>query len=99
MGGGGSPSPYDDGDIASPEETEHVDVRIGVTQTPKEIDVELPEGTDADALKADVDKALADGATLWITDRKGSQIGIPGEKIAYVQIGSPDDGRRIGFGG
>ena len=76
-----------------------MDVRIGVTQTPKEIDVEMPDGTDADALKADVDKALADGATLWVTDRKGSQIGIPAEKIAYIEIGRPDDGRRIGFGG
>ena len=76
-----------------------MDVRIGVSQTAKELDIELPEGTDADSLKADLDKALADGTTLWIADRKGSQVGIPAEKIAYVEIGRPDDGRRIGFGG
>ena len=76
-----------------------MDVRIGVTQTTKELEVEMPDGTDADALKADIDKAVADKTTLWLTDRKGRQVGIPAEKIAYLEIGRPDDGRRIGFGG
>ncbi|MFN8018107.1 MAG: DUF3107 domain-containing protein [Acidimicrobiales bacterium] len=76
-----------------------MDIRIGVSQTAKEIDVELPEGTDADALKAQIDEAIKEGSTLWLTDRKGRQVGIPAEKIAYLEIGRPDDGRRIGFGG
>jgi hypothetical protein len=76
-----------------------VDVRIGVTQSPKELDVELPDGTDPDALKADIAKALGDDAVLWLTDRKGRQVGIPAQKVAYVEIGSPEEGRRIGFGG
>ena len=76
-----------------------MDVRIGVTHSPKELDIEMPDGTKADALKADVDKALKDDATLWLTDRKGRQVGIPAAKIAYLEIGSPSDGRRIGFGG
>lgn len=76
-----------------------MDVRIGVSQSPKELDVELPDDADVATLKADIDKALADGSTLWITDRKGRQVGIPAEKIAYLEIGRPDDGRRIGFGG
>ena len=75
-----------------------MDVRIGVSQTAKEIDVELPDGVDADAVKADLDKALADGASFWLTDKKGRQVGIPAEKIAYIEIGRPDDGRHIGFG-
>ena len=76
-----------------------MDVRIGVSQTAKEIDVEMPDGTDVDELRADVDKAIGAGSTLWLTDRKGRQVGVPAEKIAYVEIGRPDDGRRIGFGG
>ena len=75
-----------------------MDVRIGVSQTAKELDVELPDGADADALKSDIDKAIKDGTTLWLTDRKGRQVGIPDEKIAYLEIGRPDDGRHIGFG-
>ena len=76
-----------------------MDVRIGVTQSPKEIDIELPEGTDVDEVRAQIDKAVGDDATLWITDRKGRQVGVPAAKIAYVEIGAPSDGRRIGFGG
>lgn len=76
-----------------------MDVRIGVSQTAKELDVELPDEADAEAIKADLDKALTDGTTLWITDKKGRQVGVPAEKIAYFEIGPPDSGRRIGFGG
>jgi hypothetical protein len=76
-----------------------VDVRIGVSHTAKEIEIELPDGVDADAVKTDLAKATADGGTFWITDKKGRQVGVPAEKIAYFEIGAPDSGRRIGFGG
>ena len=77
-----------------------MDVRIGVTYTPKEIDVELPEGTDAASLKADIDKALSsDTGVLWLTDKKGRQVGVPVSKLAYVELGAPGDERRIGFAG
>ena len=76
-----------------------MDVRIGLTQTPKELEVQLDDDTDAGALRQQVDDALAAGSTLWLTDRKGRQVGVPSQKLAYVEIGSPDDGRRIGFGG
>lgn len=76
-----------------------MDVRIGLTQTPKELEVQLGDDADADALRDLVDAALAAGSTLWLTDRKGRRVGVPAEKLAYVEIGSPEDGRRIGFGG
>jgi hypothetical protein len=76
-----------------------VDVRIGLTQTPKELEVQLADDADAGALRTEVDAAIAAGSTLWLTDRKGRQVGVPSAKLAYVEIGSPDDGRRIGFGG
>lgn len=76
-----------------------MDVRIGISQTAKELDLELAADTDPDALKTDIATALADGSVLWLTDRKGRQIGVPAEKLAYVELGRPDDGRRIGFGG
>ncbi len=74
-----------------------MDVRIGVTHTAKELDVELPEELDHDAAKATVESALADGRVLWLTDRKGREIGVPGDKIAYVDIGSSESAHRIGF--
>jgi hypothetical protein len=76
-----------------------VDLRIGLTQTPKELELQLPEDADPAAVQAQVEKAIADGGTLWLTDRKGRQIGVAGAKVAYVEIGSPHDERRIGFGG
>jgi len=76
-----------------------VDVRIGLTQTPKELEVQLDDGADAASLRQQVEAALADGSTLWLTDRRGRQVGVPAEKLAYVEIGSPDDSHRIGFGG
>jgi hypothetical protein len=75
-----------------------VDVRIGLTQTPKELEVQLDEGADPAALREQVDAALKDESTLWLTDRRGRQVGIPATKLAYVEIGSPQDERRIGFG-
>ncbi len=76
-----------------------MDVRIGLTQTPKELEVNLEEGSDPADVRAQVDAALAGGTTLWFTDRRGRQIGVPAEKLAYVEIGTPSDERRIGFGG
>ncbi len=76
-----------------------MDVRIGVTYTAKEIDIDLPEGADAAAVRADVEQALGgDDGVLWFTDRRGRQVGVPVAKVAYVEIGSPEADRRIGFG-
>lgn len=78
-----------------------MDIRIGITQAPREIAVEVEDDAKSrDALKANVEKALkGEIATLWITDKKGRDIAVPAAKIAYVEIGTGDDGKRIGFGG
>ena len=77
-----------------------MDIRIGVTHTAKELAVELPDGAEPEATRAEVESMLGnDGGMLWLTDRKGRQIGIPVAKVAYVEIGSPDAARRIGFAG
>ena len=76
-----------------------MDVRIGVTYTGKELDIDLGDDADTDAVQADVDAAMGgDAAMLWLTDKKGRRLGIPTDKLAYVEIGSPDAERRIGFG-
>ena len=75
-----------------------MDVRIGVTYTGKEIDVELDDDVDRDELRAGIEGALGGGGVLWLTDRRGRSIGVPADKVAYVEIGGPDSERRIGFG-
>ena len=76
-----------------------MDVRIGVTYTAKELDVELGDDADPDEVRGNVESALgSETGVLWLTDRKGRQFGVPVAKVAYVEIGSPRDERRIGFG-
>ncbi len=75
-----------------------MDVRIGVTYTAKEIDVELDNDADRAALRATIDEALADDdRVLWLTDKHGRDVAVPSKKVAYVEIGSSDSDRRIGF--
>ena len=78
-----------------------MDVRIGVTYSPKELDLELADDADAEGLRSEVESALAGGqdSVLWLTDRRGRQVGVPVGKIAYVEIGAPGADRRIGFAG
>jgi len=77
-----------------------VDVRIGVTQSPRELSIELAESTDRDALKAQISEALASpDQVLWLLDRRGREVAVPAAKIAYVEVGASDGERRIGFGG
>jgi hypothetical protein len=77
-----------------------VDVRIGVTQAPRELSIELDEDADRDDLKTRIEAALGGASdVLWITDKRGKDTGVPAAKIAYVELGSADGDRRIGFGG
>jgi uncharacterized protein DUF3107 len=76
-----------------------VDVRIGITHTPKELEVEMPEDSDRDKVVAEIEKLLKTGdGVLWLTDRKGRRIGVPVVKVAYVEVGAPTSDRRVGFG-
>lgn len=76
-----------------------VDVRIGVTQAPRELSVEVDDES-RDDVRANVDAALSGAVdVLWITDKRGRDIGVPAAKIAYVEVGSAEGDRRIGFGG
>jgi len=76
-----------------------VEIRIGVTYTPKEVMLELADGIDASSVKSNVDSALSgEHLVLWLEDKKGRQVGIPADKIAYIEIGSEDSNRPIGFG-
>lgn len=76
-----------------------MDLRIGVTQSPRELTLELADDVDREALKRDIEEALADDdRVLWLADKKGRQIAVPAKKIAYIEIGPPSS-TRLGFGG
>ena len=76
-----------------------MDVRIGVTYSPKEILVEFGDDADRDAIKASAATALGGGEpVLWLTDKRGREVGVSAEKIAYIEIGNESESK-IGFGG
>ena len=73
-------------------------VRIGVTYNPREIEIELADDADPEVVKASVEKSVSDGGMLWLTDRKGHQVGIAVDKLAFIDLGTAFDSGRIGFG-
>jgi hypothetical protein len=76
-----------------------VDVRIGIVQSIKELDIELPDDADRDKVLADIEGALTkEGSMLWLTDRKGRRVGVPSGKVAYIEVDGPTSDRRVGFG-
>ena len=74
-----------------------MEVRIGVVYSPKELTVEVDSSPEQ--IVAHFEKSLAESAPmLWMNDERGRRIGVPLDKIAYVEIAQDDDGRRVGFG-
>lgn len=76
-----------------------MDIRIGVTQAAREISLELAD-SERDDTRTKIDAALSGAVdVLWLVDKKGRSVAVPSAKIAYVEIGSIESDRRIGFGG
>ena len=73
-----------------------MDVRIGVTQAPRELSVEVPDEERDEAIRQ-IEVALAGTVdVLWLTDKLGRRLGVPAAKIAYVELGSPTSST-VGF--
>ncbi len=73
-----------------------VDIRIGITHGGRELSVEIDDDA-ADDTAAAVESALgSEAAVLWLTDRSGRRVGVPVDKLAFVELGPTGD-RRIGF--
>jgi hypothetical protein len=74
-----------------------MDVRIGVIHSPKELKLEV-DG-DAEQLESSVNDALhGDGKILWLTDVHGRRVGVPADRVAYVEIDADGNSKRVGFG-
>jgi UPF0288 family protein (methanogenesis marker protein 3) len=73
-----------------------LEIRIGVVDSPKEISLEVKEGVD-DLIKR-VDEALTGEVTmLWLKDEKEKRVGVPSNKVAYVEIDPESAPRSVGF--
>jgi hypothetical protein len=72
-----------------------VEVKIGVQHIAREIVLE--SAIEREELTAAVTEAVSGGTLLSLTDDKGRIVLVPGDRLAYVEIGSPERGR-VGFG-
>ena len=73
-----------------------MEVKIGIQSAPRELVVETAASAE------EVEKLLAralgtEGSVFALADEKGGRVLIPADKIAYVELASPES-RRMGFG-
>ena len=74
-----------------------MEVRIGVVHTPKELTLESDAKPES-VVKAIEDAVSAGAAFVWLEDGKGRKLGIPVDKIGYVEFKLDDDTHKVGFG-
>jgi hypothetical protein len=72
-------------------------IRIGIVQSMKDLELEVAAGTSAADLQALVATALENDTVLWLTDVKGRTVGVPAARISYVEMAKPTE-RSVGFG-
>ena len=74
-----------------------MEVRIGVVHTAKELSYETD--ADAESVISVIEAAVAAGKNfVWLEDDKGRKIGVPADKVGYVEIVVDDPSRKVGFG-
>jgi DNA-binding MurR/RpiR family transcriptional regulator len=75
-----------------------LEVRIGVIYSAKELSIEH-DGAKADEVVGIIEDALKGGApVIWFTDKKGRRVGVPSDKVAYIEVAEEDQAKRVGFG-
>jgi len=72
-----------------------VEIKIGIQYVNREVTVETDESA-ADVEKA-FGEAVSGGSVLTLTDNRGRKVMVPGDKIAYIELGE-ENARRVGFG-
>ena len=71
-----------------------MEVKIGVQHAPRELVVETE--LSPEDFEAQLTEAVSSDGLLAFTDSKGRRIAVPGNKIAYVEIGTGTHGT-VGF--
>jgi Protein of unknown function (DUF3107) len=72
-----------------------VEIKVGIQYVNREVVVETDESA-AQVEKSFTD-AVVNGSVLTLTDNRGRRVMIPGDKIAYLELGE-ENARRVGFG-
>ncbi|MBM3703611.1 MAG: DUF3107 domain-containing protein [Actinobacteria bacterium] len=72
-----------------------VEVRIGITDSPRELTIEL--SNTADEIEATVERALHEGSHVAFTDERGRRLIVPAAKVGFVEVSARSE-RKVGFG-
>jgi Protein of unknown function (DUF3107) len=74
-----------------------MEVRIGVVYSARELVLDMDD--DSNTVTAAVEAAVRESnPMLWLTDTKGRKVGIPTDKLAYVEVAGDKEDRKVGFG-
>jgi hypothetical protein len=78
------------------EDENQMEVKLGVTYSPKELVVETDQSPD-DVTKLVEEAVGGKTRVLWLSDTRGRRVGVPTEKLAYVEVGEEHPDKRVGF--
>ena len=73
-----------------------MEIKIGVQSATRELVLEVDKSVEQ--ISEELQGALsATGGVLDLTDERGRRVLVPGDKIAFIEVGEPEV-RRVGFG-
>lgn len=73
-----------------------MEVRIGVVYTTRELTLETDDPVDQ--VMQRIEGALNNGeALLWLIDSKGRRVGVPTDKIAFIEVAADAGAHKMGF--
>jgi hypothetical protein len=74
-----------------------MEVRIGVVYTTRELTIETDDPVEE--VSRTIESAVRNGdGLLWLTDTRGRRVGVPVDKIAFIEVAADAGGRKVGFG-
>ncbi len=74
-----------------------MEIRIGVVNMHKELTCAVKDRDRLESVLRQISEAISEGASMiWLEDDDGSRIGVPADKLAYVEVES-DRERPVGF--
>jgi len=71
-----------------------MEIKIGVQHAPRELLIDTQESQEK--VEEAVAAAITQGTPLTLTDQRGRRVVVPGDKIAYAEIGGGVTGS-VGF--
>ena len=75
-----------------------MEIKIGITQSNRELSVSLDEVTDSEAFLTEITTQLAEQPVLKLAESTGRTLLIPSTSVAYLELRAQPT-RTVGFGG